>query len=82
MAFYRGYYLTGNRATRNQDGYIYLDYWIKIVDDVINVSGPCLSTAEIDSPLILYRKVAGYYSLRRHIRQIGSQIELLEDTVI
>ncbi len=52
---YRGYYFTGDGAARDKDGYI----WIKgRVDDVINVSGHRLSTAEIESALIGHPGVA------------------------
>ncbi|KAG9103441.1 acetyl-CoA synthetase [Ceratobasidium sp. 370] len=48
---YPGFYFTGDGAARDQDGYI----WIKgRVDDVINVSGHRLSTAEIESALIMH----------------------------
>ncbi|KAF9577759.1 acetyl-CoA synthetase [Lunasporangiospora selenospora] len=52
---YPGYYFTGDGATRDKDGYI----WIRgRVDDVINVSGHRLSTAEIESALVLHHSVA------------------------
>ncbi|CAO3645469.1 unnamed protein product [Mucor fragilis] len=52
---YKGHYFTGDGATRDKDGYI----WIRgRVDDVINVSGHRLSTAEIESALILHHSVA------------------------
>ncbi|KAI0342470.1 acetyl-coenzyme a synthetase [Trametopsis cervina] len=55
MRPYPGYFYTGDGAVRDKDGYI----WIKgRVDDVINVSGHRLSTAEIESALILYDGVA------------------------
>ncbi|KZS88023.1 acetate--CoA ligase [Sistotremastrum niveocremeum HHB9708] len=55
MRPYPGYYFTGDGAARDQDGYI----WIKgRVDDVINVSGHRLSTAEIESALIMHPGVA------------------------
>lgn len=48
FASYPGHYLTGDRAYRDADGYI----WIRgRIDDVINVSGHRLSTAEIESAL-------------------------------
>ncbi|KAI9027859.1 acetyl-coenzyme A synthetase [Hyaloraphidium curvatum] len=51
MSVYKGYYFTGDGVTRDKDGY----YWIRgRVDDVINVSGHRLSTAEIESALILH----------------------------
>lgn len=52
---YPGYYFTGDSAERDADG----DYWIiGRVDDVINVSGHRLGTAEIESALVLHPKVA------------------------
>ncbi|KAF8310423.1 acetate--CoA ligase [Clavulina sp. PMI_390] len=55
MKPYPGYFYTGDGAARDKDGYI----WIKgRVDDVINVSGHRLSTAEIESALILHPGVA------------------------
>ena len=48
---YPGYYFTGDSASRDEDGYI----WIGgRVDDVLNVSGHRLSTAEIESALVLH----------------------------
>ena len=48
---YHGYYLTGDGCRRDQDGY----YWITgRVDDVINVSGHRLGTAEIESALVTH----------------------------
>ncbi len=52
---YPGYYFTGDSAERDADG----DYWIiGRVDDVINVSGHRLGTAEIESALVLHPQVA------------------------
>ena len=52
---YPGYYFTGDSARRDEDGY----YWITgRVDDVINVSGHRLGTAEIESALVLHPQVA------------------------
>ncbi|MCH7742355.1 MAG: acetate--CoA ligase [Proteobacteria bacterium] len=54
-AAYKGYYFTGDGARRDEDGY----YWITgRVDDVLNVSGHRLGTAEIESALVLHEKVA------------------------
>ncbi|KAF5373428.1 hypothetical protein D9615_009446 [Tricholomella constricta] len=55
MAPYPGMFYTGDGAARDEHGYI----WIKgRVDDVINVSGHRLSTAEIESALIMHKGVA------------------------
>lgn len=52
---YKGFYFTGDGAARDKDGYI----WIKgRVDDVLNVSGHRLSTAEIESALVGHPGVA------------------------
>ncbi len=52
---YPGFYFTGDGAKRDQDGY----YWITgRIDDVINVSGHRLCTAEIESALALHPNVA------------------------
>ena len=52
---YKGYYFTGDGCRRDKDG----DYWITgRVDDVINVSGHRLGTAEIESSLVAHDKVA------------------------
>ena len=52
---YEDIYFTGDGARKDQDGY----YWITgRVDDVLNVSGHRLGTAEIESALVLHQKVA------------------------
>ena len=52
---YNGIYFTGDGAKRDSDGYL----WITgRVDDVLNVSGHRLGTAEIESALVLHPKVA------------------------
>ena len=52
---YAGYYFTGDGATRDEDGY----YWITgRVDDVLNVSGHRMGTAEVESALVLHDKIA------------------------
>ncbi len=52
---YAGCYTTGDGARRDEDGY----YWITgRVDDVINVSGHRMGTAEVESALVLHEKVA------------------------
>jgi len=52
---YPGYYFTSDGARRDEDGY----YWITgRVDDVLNVSGHRLGTAEIESALVLHHDVA------------------------
>jgi acetyl-CoA synthetase len=52
---YKGKYFTGDGCRRDEDGY----YWITgRVDDVINVSGHRLGTAEVESALVAHHKVA------------------------
>lgn len=52
---YPGYYFTGDGARRDEDGY----FWITgRVDDVLNVSGHRMGTAEIESALVLHDQVA------------------------
>ena len=54
-SLYPGYYATGDGARRDKDGY----YWITgRVDDVLNVSGHRLGTAEVESALVLHETVA------------------------
>ncbi len=55
FAQYPGYYFTGDGCRRDADGY----YWITgRVDDVLNVSGHRLGTAEVESALVAHPKVA------------------------
>ena len=55
FSMYEDIYFTGDGARRDEDGY----YWITgRVDDVLNVSGHRLGTAEIESALVLHPKVA------------------------
>ena len=52
---YKGYYFTGDGCRRDEDGY----YWITgRVDDVINVSGHRMGTAEVESALVAHEAVA------------------------
>ena len=52
---YPGYYFTGDGCRRDEDGY----YWITgRVDDIINISGHRMGTAEVESALVLHRHVA------------------------
>ena len=54
-SLYPGYFATGDGARRDKDGY----YWITgRVDDVLNVSGHRLGTAEVESALVLHETVA------------------------
>ncbi len=52
---YKGYYFTGDGCRRDEDG----DYWITgRVDDVINVSGHRMGTAEVESALVAHETVS------------------------
>ena len=52
---FKGMYFSGDGARRDEDGY----YWITgRVDDVLNVSGHRLGTAEIESALVSHPKIA------------------------
>jgi acyl-CoA synthetase (AMP-forming)/AMP-acid ligase II len=59
---YPGAYFTGDGARRDEDGY----YWITgRVDDVLNISGHRLGTAEIESALVAHEAVAEAAEVRR-----------------
>jgi acetyl-CoA synthetase len=52
---YKGMYFTGDGARRDEDGY----YWITgRVDDVLNISGHRMGTAEVESAMVAHPKVA------------------------
>lgn len=52
---YPGYYFTGDGARRDEDG----DYWITgRIDDVLNISGHRIGTAEVESALVAHKAVA------------------------
>jgi acetyl-CoA synthetase len=52
---YKGYYFTGDGCRRDEDGY----YWITgRIDDVLNVAGHRLGTAEVESALVAHESVA------------------------
>jgi acetyl-CoA synthetase len=52
---YKGYYFTGDGALRDEDGYLRIT---GRVDDVLNVSGHRMGTAEVDSALALHEDIA------------------------
>lgn len=55
FSLFKGMYFSGDGARRDEDGY----YWITgRVDDVLNISGHRLGTAEIESALVAYPKIA------------------------
>ncbi|MGA1819523.1 MAG: acetate--CoA ligase [Thermoplasmatota archaeon] len=55
FSMFKGYYTTGDGAKRDNDGY----YWITgRIDDVINVSGHRMGTAEVESALVSHPAVA------------------------
>jgi acetyl-CoA synthetase len=53
--FGKGTYLVGDAARKDKDGYFWI---IGRIDDVVNVSGHRLSTAEVESAIVSHRKVA------------------------
>ena len=52
---YPGYYFTGDGALRDEDGYLRIT---GRVDDVLNVSGHRMGTAEVESALVLHKDIA------------------------
>lgn len=52
---YKGYYLTGDGARRDKDGYFWI---VGRIDDVLNVAGHRLGTSEIESALVSHSNVA------------------------
>jgi acetyl-CoA synthetase len=52
---YKGWYLTGDGARRDKDGYFWI---VGRLDDVLNVSGHRLGTAEVESALVSHPSVA------------------------
>jgi acetyl-CoA synthetase len=55
FSHYPGYYFTGDGATRDEDGYYHIT---GRVDDVLNVSGHRMGTAEVESALVLHDDIA------------------------
>ena len=80
MKPYPGYFFYGDAAARDNDGYI----WIKgRVDDVINVSGHRMSTAEVESALLMFSGVAenaGELTSSRQSNKSCRMIELIRAT--
>ncbi|RYO90197.1 hypothetical protein DL766_002733 [Monosporascus sp. MC13-8B] len=71
LDIYKGYYFTGDGATRDEDGY----YWISgRVDDVVNVAGHRISTAEVEAALLQNATVA-------EAAAVGSSDELLGQAI-
>lgn len=68
---YPGYYFTGDGAKRDADGH----YWITgRVDDVLNVSGRLIGTAEIESALVLHKNIVEAAVVDEPHKIKGSQI--------
>jgi len=68
---YKGFYFTGDGSRKDKDGY----FWIMgRVDDVINVSGHRIGTAEVESALVAHRKVAESAVVGRPDELKGSSI--------
>ena len=73
---YKGKYFTGDGCRRDEDGY----YWITgRVDDVINVSGHRMGTAEVESALVAPRQGVGGRGGRLSARHQGPGHLLLRD---
>ena len=67
----KAFYFTGDGARRDKDGY----FWIMgRVDDVINVSGHRIGTAEVESALVAHNKVAEAAVVGRPDEMKGSAI--------
>ena len=92
-AAYPGCYFTGDGARRDADGY----YWITgRVDDVINVSGHRMGTAEVESALVLHEAVAeaavvgfphdikgeGIYAFVTPMAGINQDMDALKDELV
>ncbi len=92
-AAYPGFYFTGDGARRDADGY----YWITgRVDDVINVSGHRMGTAEVESALVLHEAVAeaavvgfphdikgeGIYAFVTPMAGINQDMDALKDELV
>ena len=73
---YKGKYFTGDGCRRDEDGY----YWITgRVDDVINVSGHRMGTAEVESALVAHPQGVGGRRRRLSARHQGPGHLLLRD---
>jgi acetyl-CoA synthetase len=67
--FGKDVYLVGDAARKDEDGYIWV---LGRVDDVVNVSGHRLSTAEIESAIVSFGEVAEAAEIRQHVaKKIG-----------
>jgi acetyl-CoA synthetase len=69
--FGRETYLVGDAARRDADGYFWI---IGRVDDVINVSGHRMSTAEIESAIVSYEKVAEAACIGQYDEDTGQAV--------
>jgi acetyl-CoA synthetase len=69
--FGRETYLVGDAARRDSDGYIWV---IGRIDDVVNVSGHRLSTAEVESAIVAHPDVAEAAVIGQHDEQTGQAI--------
>ncbi len=69
--FGRGRYLVGDAARRDADDYFWV---IGRIDDVVNVSGHRLSTAEVESAIVAHEKVAEAAVIGQHDEETGQAI--------
>ena len=89
---YPGYYFTGDGCRRDEDGY----YWITgRVDDVINVAGHRLGTAEVESALVAHDAVAeaavvgyphdikgGFEMAEKYAKSVAKAVESIHDAIV
>jgi acetyl-CoA synthetase len=71
LRFGRERYLAGDAARRDADGYFWV---IGRIDDVVNVSGHRLSTAEVESAIVAHEKVAEAAVIGQHDEDTGQAI--------
>src|SRR5208337_5268620 len=69
--FGRETYLVGDAARRDADGYLWV---IGRIDDVVNVSGHRLSTAEVESAIVAHPDVAEAAVIGQHDEDTGQAI--------
>ncbi|MDX1658553.1 MAG: acetate--CoA ligase [Nitriliruptorales bacterium] len=74
---FEGKYFAGDGAKRDEDGYFWL---LGRVDDVMNVSGHRISTAEVESALVAHEAVAEAAVIGRHDEQTGQAIAAFVST--
>ena len=71
LSFGKETYLVGDAARRDRDGYLWV---IGRIDDVVNVSGHRLSTAEVESAIVAHTDVAEAAVIGQHDEETGQAI--------